>query len=67
LTGVNIEETVNLAKSVSIPVVASGGVASIKDIEELSKYEKDGIEGVIVGKAYYEGRISKDDFVRLGK
>lgn len=57
LTGVNIEETVNLARAISIPVVASGGVASIKDIEELAKYEKYGIEGVIIGKAYYEGKI----------
>ncbi len=61
LTGVNIEETVNLAKNISIPVVASGGVASIKDIEELKKHENDGIEGVIVGKAYYEGRISENE------
>ncbi len=61
LTGVNIEETLNLAKNITIPVVASGGVASIKDIEELKKYEKDGIEGVIIGKAYYEGKISQEE------
>ncbi len=61
LTGVNIEETLNLAQNISIPVVASGGVASIKDVEELKKYENDGIEGVIIGKAYYENKISTEE------
>ena len=63
LTGVNIEETVNLARAVSIPVVASGGVASVKDIDNLKKREGDGIEGVIIGKAYYEGRVKLEEII----
>jgi phosphoribosylformimino-5-aminoimidazole carboxamide ribotide isomerase len=57
MTGVNIAETVQLAKSVSIPVIASGGVNGLEDIQALKNYENDGIIGVISGKAIYEGKI----------
>src|SRR5450432_2109586 len=55
LTGVNIEATVKLARELKIPVIASGGIASIDDIKELFKYENDGIIGAIAGRALYEG------------
>ncbi len=58
LSGVNEEETANLAKNISIPVIASGGVSKIEDVEALTAYEHDGVEGVIVGRAYYEGKIT---------
>ena len=58
LSGVNEEETANLAKNISIPVIASGGVSKIEDVEALTAYENDGVEGVIVGRAYYEGKIT---------
>jgi phosphoribosylformimino-5-aminoimidazole carboxamide ribotide isomerase len=57
LQGVNVEATAGLAEQISIPVIASGGVASIKDVEELLKVQQSGIEGVIIGRALYDGRI----------
>ena len=57
LTGCNIEATVDLARSVDIPVIASGGVKGLDDIHILSLHTKDGIEGVIAGRALYEGRL----------
>jgi phosphoribosylformimino-5-aminoimidazole carboxamide ribotide isomerase len=57
LTGVNLEATVKLAQSVSIPVLASGGIASIKDIEALCEVESEGVMGAILGRSLYEGLI----------
>lgn len=57
LSGVNIEATVRLSQHVSIPVIASGGVNDIKDIEDLCKVEDEGIEGVILGRSIYEGTL----------
>ncbi len=57
LQGVNVEATRDLAAQISIPVIASGGVASIRDVEELLKVQDSGIEGVIIGRALYDGRI----------
>ena len=53
--GVNVEETLRLARSVSIPVIASGGVSTLEDIRQLLPLEADGVEGVIVGRALYNG------------
>jgi len=55
--GVNIEATVRLAQAVSIPVIASGGVHSIKDVEELCAVQDEGIEAVICGRSIYEGTL----------
>ena len=60
LTGINIEATVNLAKALTIPVIASGGLSNITDIEALCDVEDDGVEGVICGRAIYSGSL---DFV----
>lgn len=57
LTGVNIEATVRLAQHVRIPVIASGGVTDIKDIEALCAVEQEGVEGVILGRSIYEGTL----------
>ncbi|HEY4137312.1 MAG TPA: 1-(5-phosphoribosyl)-5-[(5-phosphoribosylamino)methylideneamino]imidazole-4-carboxamide isomerase [Casimicrobiaceae bacterium] len=57
LTGVNVEATVKLARELKIPVIASGGIASIEDIKELLPYENDGIIGAIAGRALYEGKL----------
>ena len=57
LQGVNVEATRDLAAAISIPVIASGGVASIVDIEKLLAVKESGIEGVIIGRALYDGRI----------
>jgi phosphoribosylformimino-5-aminoimidazole carboxamide ribotide isomerase len=53
--GVNIAETLKLARSVSLPIIASGGVATLEDIRKLLPLEKDGVEGVVVGRALYAG------------
>lgn len=57
LKGCNIDATVSLARTCSIPVIASGGVAGIADIRILSLHAQDGIEGVITGRALYDGRL----------
>ncbi len=57
MTGVNIDATVRLARELRIPVYASGGVASLDDIDRLCAVERDGIEGVILGRALYEGKL----------
>jgi phosphoribosylformimino-5-aminoimidazole carboxamide ribotide isomerase len=57
LSGVNIEATVALSRHVSIPIIASGGVANLKDIEALCEVEHEGIEGVILGRSLYEGTL----------
>jgi phosphoribosylformimino-5-aminoimidazole carboxamide ribotide isomerase len=56
-TGPNIEETRRLAEAINIPVVASGGVATIKDIQNLLPLEASGVTGVITGKALYSGTL----------
>lgn len=57
LKGCNVQATVDLARGSSIPVIASGGVAGIADIRMLAIHAKDGIEGVITGRALYDGRL----------
>ena len=57
LSGINIDATVKLAQSLSIPVIASGGLAGMKDIEQLCAVEREGVEGVICGRAIYSGDL----------
>lgn len=57
LKGVNVKATVALARTLSIPVIASGGVGSLADIEALAAAGEPNIEGVVVGRALYDGRI----------
>ncbi|MEY3665577.1 MAG: hypothetical protein RLZZ153_1759 [Pseudomonadota bacterium] len=57
LTGVNIEATVRLARALKVPVIASGGLAGIADIDALCAVEDEGVEGAILGRALYEGHI----------
>jgi phosphoribosylformimino-5-aminoimidazole carboxamide ribotide isomerase len=57
LTGINIEATVQLARALTIPVIASGGLSSMADIEALCAVEDEGIEGVIAGRAIYSGEL----------
>ena len=61
--GVNLEETVKLASLSSVPVIASGGVASMKDI--LSIQQTNVIKGVIVGKAIYDGSINLKELAKI--
>ena len=57
LAGINWDATLTLARAVSIPVIASGGLASMADIERLSRPECRILEGAITGRALYDGRI----------
>ncbi|WP_315124341.1 1-(5-phosphoribosyl)-5-[(5-phosphoribosylamino)methylideneamino]imidazole-4-carboxamide isomerase [Comamonas antarctica] len=57
LSGINIEATVKLAQSLSIPVIASGGLAGMSDIEQLCAVESEGVQGVICGRAIYTGDL----------
>ena len=57
LTGCNIEATVDLARRTSLPVIASGGVKGLDDIRMLAIHADEGIEGVITGRAIYDGRL----------
>ena len=57
LTGINWESTLELARSTSIPVIASGGLASMDDIERLTQEDARILEGAISGRALYDGRI----------
>jgi phosphoribosylformimino-5-aminoimidazole carboxamide ribotide isomerase len=57
LKGCNIEATVDLARRTDLPVIASGGVKGLDDIRMLSLHASDGIEGVITGRALYDGRL----------
>jgi phosphoribosylformimino-5-aminoimidazole carboxamide ribotide isomerase len=57
LQGINIEATVRLAQAVKIPVIASGGLSNLADIDSLCEVEDEGIEGVICGRAIYSGDL----------
>jgi len=67
MTGHNIEATVLLASKVSVPIIASGGVKDIGDVKALMEVEHHGIEGVITGKAYYEGTLDLKEAIALTK
>lgn len=57
LSGVNIEATVNLARALTIPVIASGGLTDLEDIRKLCEVEFEGIMGAITGRAIYQGTL----------
>jgi phosphoribosylformimino-5-aminoimidazole carboxamide ribotide isomerase len=66
-TGVNVEATGALARAVGIPVIASGGVSGIRDIENLVPMEKEGVIGVIAGRALYTGALSLAEAIVCAK
>ncbi len=57
LSGINIEATVRLAQALTIPIIASGGLSNMDDIDKLCAVEIDGVEGVICGRAIYSGDL----------
>ncbi len=57
LSGVNLQATRKLAQSISIPVIASGGISSLDDIRDVCDLEPDGVSGVITGRAIYQGTL----------
>jgi phosphoribosylformimino-5-aminoimidazole carboxamide ribotide isomerase len=67
LQGPNVEATQALAEAVSVPIIASGGVSSLKDIENLMAIEQSGVSGVITGKAVYTGALRLAEAIALTK
>lgn len=67
LTGVNVEATAALARAVSIPIIASGGVKNLDDIKACAALSHTGIEGVITGRAIYDGRLNLQDAIAAAR
>lgn len=64
LSGVNIEATVALARELTVPVIASGGITDLEDVKALCRVEAEGISGAITGRAVYQGTL---DFAQAQK
>ena len=67
LSGVNVEATAALARACGVPIIASGGVASIEDIRRVKAVEADGVCGCIIGKAIYTGAVDLKAALALAK
>ena len=67
LSGVNVEATAALARSCGVPIIASGGVASLEDIRRVKAVESDGVQGCIIGKAIYTGAVDLKAALALAK
>ncbi|MEM7215496.1 MAG: 1-(5-phosphoribosyl)-5-[(5-phosphoribosylamino)methylideneamino]imidazole-4-carboxamide isomerase [Pseudomonadota bacterium] len=65
LTGINWGSTIELAEAISIPVIASGGLASIDDVKKLASAECEKLEGAITGRALYDGRLNAGDALKV--
>ena len=65
LKGPNVANIKRMVKKLNIPLIVSGGIASLNDIKELKKFEALGIEGIIIGKALYKGNILLEEALRL--
>jgi phosphoribosylformimino-5-aminoimidazole carboxamide ribotide isomerase len=65
LTGINWDSTLELARAVSIPVIASGGLASMDDIRRMTRPDAQVLEGAISGRALYDGRIDSREALSL--
>lgn len=67
MTGVNVEATAKLARSIRIPVIASGGITNLEDIRALGKTVDDGVIGAITGRAIYEGTLDFAEGAKLAE
>jgi phosphoribosylformimino-5-aminoimidazole carboxamide ribotide isomerase len=65
MAGPNFDETVKLAESITTPVIASGGISSVADIERYKALSDSGVEGCILGRALYEGAIDASEALKL--
>ncbi len=66
-TGPNVEATMDLAESVDIPVIASGGVSDLADVQAVAAEAGSGIEGLIIGSALYRGTVDLVDAMAVGR
>ena len=67
LSGVNVEATAALARACGVPIIASGGVASLDDIRRVKAVEGDGVQGCIIGKAIYTGAVDLKEALAMAK
>ena len=67
LKGINLEKIKEILGFTNIPLIASGGVTSIKDIENLKKLKDKGLSGIIIGKALYENKISLPEAIKIAE
>lgn len=67
LRGIDADAMAELARATGLRVIASGGVASVRDIEDLKARERDGIDGVIIGQALYTGAVKLREAIDAGK
>jgi phosphoribosylformimino-5-aminoimidazole carboxamide ribotide isomerase len=67
LKGINWESTIGLANAISIPVIASGGLASIDDIKRMTQPDAAKLEGAIAGRALYDGRLDPAEAITMLK
>jgi phosphoribosylformimino-5-aminoimidazole carboxamide ribotide isomerase len=65
LSGFNLEATVSLARELSVPVIASGGISDLSDIAQLCEVESEGVIGAIVGRAIYQGTLDFKEAQKL--
>jgi len=65
MQGPNIEETAKIAERLSTPLILSGGVSQLSDIEAIKKHQHQGIEGVIIGRALYDGSVNPKEALKL--
>jgi phosphoribosylformimino-5-aminoimidazole carboxamide ribotide isomerase len=66
-TGPNVEATRALAKAVDIPVIASGGISGISDVLDILPLAKDGVIGMITGRALYDGSLDLKEAIKIAK
>ena len=67
LSGPNLKAIRELAQSINIPVIASGGISTFKDVEDIKKLEPYGVEGMIIGRALYTEAIKLPDAIRVAQ
>lgn len=65
MEGPNLEETVRLAERLSTPVILSGGISKLADVQAVKENQASGIEGVIIGRALYDGSIRPEEIMKL--
>jgi phosphoribosylformimino-5-aminoimidazole carboxamide ribotide isomerase len=65
LQGINWEATIALADAISIPVIASGGLASIEDVRTMLEPRAKKLDGAIAGRAIYDGRLNASEALKL--
>lgn len=65
MEGPNVDETAELARQITTPVIASGGISTLKDVQALREHQDIGVEGAIIGRALYDGAITAADVLKV--